>query len=67
MADLRERVLGSPEISTDGFTPYQPAVRRQLARQLKSTDIIDVLSDILRGSPSQPLLVSSLFLLIGAR
>jgi IS1 family transposase len=27
MADLRERVLGSPEISTDGFTPYQPAVR----------------------------------------
>jgi IS1 family transposase len=29
MADLRERVLGSPEISTDGFTPYQPAVRDQ--------------------------------------
>jgi IS1 family transposase len=27
MADLRERVLGSPEISTDGFPPYQPAVR----------------------------------------
>jgi IS1 family transposase len=27
MADLRERVLGSPEISTDGFRPYQPAVR----------------------------------------
>jgi IS1 family transposase len=27
MADLRERVLGSPEISTDGYTPYQPAVR----------------------------------------
>jgi IS1 family transposase len=25
--DLRERVLGSPEISTDGFHPYQPAVR----------------------------------------
>jgi hypothetical protein len=24
---LRERVLGSPEISTDGFKPYQPAVR----------------------------------------
>ena len=30
MADLRERVLGSPEISTDGFTPYQPAVRDSL-------------------------------------
>lgn len=29
MADLRERVLGSPEISTDGFTPYQPAVRSE--------------------------------------
>jgi len=29
MADLRERVLGSPEISTDGFTPYQPAVRTE--------------------------------------
>jgi IS1 family transposase len=25
--DLRGRVLGSPEISTDGFTPYQPAIR----------------------------------------
>ncbi len=27
MADVRERVLGSPEISTDGFRPYQPAIR----------------------------------------
>jgi IS1 family transposase len=26
MADLRERVLGAPEISTDGFKPYQSAV-----------------------------------------
>lgn len=25
--DLRQRVIGSPEISTDGFTPYQPAIR----------------------------------------
>jgi IS1 family transposase len=25
--DLRQRVLGSPEISTDGFLPYQPAIR----------------------------------------
>lgn len=25
--DLRERVIGSPEISTDGFRPYQNAVR----------------------------------------
>jgi IS1 family transposase len=29
IADLRERVLGSPEISTDGFKPYQPAVRTE--------------------------------------
>jgi IS1 family transposase len=25
--DLRERVIGSPEISTDGFLPYQNAIR----------------------------------------
>jgi hypothetical protein len=29
MADLRERVLGSPEISTDGFTAYAPAIRSE--------------------------------------
>ena len=29
MADLRERVIGSPEISTDGFKPYQPAIRSE--------------------------------------
>lgn len=28
-ADLRARVLGAPEISTDGFTPYTAAIRRQ--------------------------------------
>src|SRR5580692_4988100 len=25
--DLRERVIGQPEISTDGFHPYRPAIR----------------------------------------
>ena len=25
--DLRERVIGAPEISTDGFLPYQNAIR----------------------------------------
>src|SRR5258708_22668490 len=25
--DLRERVIGSPEISTDGYRPYQAAIR----------------------------------------
>jgi IS1 family transposase len=29
MADLRERVIGSPEISTDRFAPYQPAVHSE--------------------------------------
>jgi hypothetical protein len=31
VADLRERVLGSPEISTDGFKPYQPAIRSEFS------------------------------------
>jgi hypothetical protein len=25
--DLRERALGTPKISTDGFPPYKPAIR----------------------------------------
>jgi IS1 family transposase len=29
MADLRERVIGAPEISTDGFKPYMPAIRSE--------------------------------------
>ena len=29
--DLRERVLGLPEISTDGFHPYRPAMRMRSA------------------------------------
>jgi hypothetical protein len=29
--DLRERVLGLPEISTDGFHPYRPAIREPSA------------------------------------
>ena len=27
LRDLRERVIGQPEISTDGFGPYKPAIR----------------------------------------
>ena len=27
MQDLRQRVIGTPEISTDGFLPYQNAIR----------------------------------------
>lgn len=29
IADLRERVIGSPEISSDGFKPYLPAIRTE--------------------------------------
>lgn len=29
--DLRERVIGAPEISTDGFRPYQESIRRAFA------------------------------------
>jgi IS1 family transposase len=29
VADLRERIIGSPEFSTDGFLPYQPAIRTE--------------------------------------
>jgi IS1 family transposase len=31
IADLRERVIGSPEISSDGFKPYLPAIRTEFA------------------------------------
>ncbi|GAB9092032.1 hypothetical protein [Bradyrhizobium diazoefficiens] len=27
MQDLRQRVIGAPEISTDGFHPYKTAIR----------------------------------------
>lgn len=29
--DVRQRVIGAPEISTDGFRPYQPAIRDAFA------------------------------------
>jgi hypothetical protein len=29
--DLRQRVIGAPEISSDGFLPYQPAIRAAFA------------------------------------
>jgi IS1 family transposase len=34
IADLRERVLGSPEISTDGYLPYQPAIRAEFGNRI---------------------------------
>jgi IS1 family transposase len=32
--DMRQRVLGSPEISTDGFLPYQPAIRSAFGNRI---------------------------------
>jgi IS1 family transposase len=41
IADLRERVIGSPEISTDGFLPYLPPLRDHFRKsahgQIKKT------------------------------
>jgi IS1 family transposase len=34
ISDLRERVLGAPEISSDGFLPYQPAIRRAFGNRI---------------------------------
>jgi IS1 family transposase len=34
IADLRERVIGMPEISTDGFLPYQPAIREAFGNRV---------------------------------
>jgi IS1 family transposase len=34
IADLRERVIGSPEISTDGFKPYQNAIRAEFGNRI---------------------------------
>jgi IS1 family transposase len=32
--DLRQRVLGLPEISSDGFLPYQPAIRHAFGNRV---------------------------------
>lgn len=34
IADLRERIIGSPEISTDGFLPYQSAIRAEFGNRI---------------------------------
>jgi IS1 family transposase len=34
IADLRQRVIGSPEISTDGFRPYQNAIRAEFGNRI---------------------------------
>ena len=34
IADLRERVIGLPEISTDGFLPYKNAIRAEFGNRV---------------------------------
>jgi IS1 family transposase len=34
IADLRQRVIGSPEISTDGFLPYKNAIRAEFGNRI---------------------------------
>jgi IS1 family transposase len=42
--DLRERVLGSPEISTDGFLPYRNAIRDAFGRRASHGVIVKTYS-----------------------
>ena len=37
--DLRERVIGAPEISTDGFLPYQTAIRDAFGNRVRMASI----------------------------
>jgi len=42
--DLRERVIGAPEISTDGFRPYQSAIRDVFAGRVSHGVIVKTYS-----------------------
>jgi IS1 family transposase len=42
--DLRERVIGAPEISSDGFKPYMPAIRDAFAGRAAHGTIVKTLS-----------------------
>jgi IS1 family transposase len=42
--DLRERVLGAPEISTDGFLPYRNAIRDAFGDRVAHGTIVKTLS-----------------------
>lgn len=63
--DLRERVLGAPEISTDGFVPYQPAIRDAFGGRAahgvinKTYAVVDLRRDAAhRYSPAQVVAVA---------
>jgi IS1 family transposase len=63
--DLRERVLGTPEISTDGFHPYRPAIRDAFGKRVahgvinKTYSVTDLRKDAAhRYSPAAVVAVS---------
>jgi IS1 family transposase len=37
--DIRQRVLGAPEISTDGFKPYQQSIRDAFRKQRRRVTV----------------------------
>lgn len=63
--DLRQRVIGMPEISTDGFLPYQNAIRDAFGNRVahgvinKTYSVTDLRKDAAhRYSPATVLAVS---------
>jgi IS1 family transposase len=63
--DLRERVLGTPEISTDGFHPYRDTIRHAFGKRVahgvisKTYSVIDLRKDAAhRYSPAAVVAVS---------
>jgi IS1 family transposase len=65
LADLRERVIGTPEISTDAWSPYQPGIRTQFGNRVaygqinKTYSVTDLRKDAAhRYSPAAVVAVS---------
>jgi IS1 family transposase len=63
--DLRSRVIGQPEISTDGFHPYRPAIRDAFGDNashgviVKTYSVTNLAEDsVTRYSPAQVVTVS---------
>jgi IS1 family transposase len=63
--DLRERVIGQPEISTDGFLPYLPAIRDAFGKGavhgqiIKTYSVVDLRPQAsIRYSPCEVVAVS---------
>lgn len=63
--DLRSRVIGQPEISTDGFHPYRPAIRDAFGPNashgviVKTHSVTNLAKDaVTRYSPAQVVAVS---------